>query len=88
MPKGENTEKSYCLRRSCVDSDDSNCEKSTHEYIQPQEKHALRLHAARAADPIGSDGCLRIVFFTMRNILGFCVSPNQLIIFYASPTFI
>lgn len=59
MPKGQKPEKSYCLRRSGVDSDDGYCEKSTHEYIQPQERHVVSLHAARAAEPIGSDGCVK-----------------------------
>jgi hypothetical protein len=76
VSKGQKPEKSYCLRRSGVDSHDGHCKESTHKYIQPEERNAVPLHAARAAEPIGSDGCVRVNIFTMRNTSGFCVSPN------------
>jgi len=64
VPKSPKPEKPYCLRRPGVGADDSACPKSDHQYIQSQERNAVRLHEARAAQPIGSDGCVAAGIFT------------------------
>lgn len=44
-------------------SHDGHCEKSNHEYIQPEESNAVPLHAPGIAKPVGSDGCTRVNVF-------------------------